>query len=150
MRRSLLPLAAALLLASPGVALAHKHIVAPGDPGSAQYQEDIPTASGSQPVTTLKPTSAPSAPTLPAAVVKKLSHDGAAGRATVSIAQQTAPPEPKRQTTAHALSYHAAATLSVLTSSLLGSGSGMGALLPIVLFLALGTVAVLALTRRRR
>lgn len=157
MKRALaaLPVGLALaVLAGPAPAWADHHIVAPGDPGSAQYQEDVPTASGSRPVSTLQPSSAtPAASVLPRATVHALSKDGAAGRSTVALAQATTssptPSSTSRSVKAQPLSYRAAGPVAVLTRSLLGSGGGIGVLLPILLVLSLGSALVAAIGRRR-
>ena len=153
--------AVAILFVVPAGAIAQRHIVQPGDPGSAQYQEDIPTASGSRPVSTLHPSTTPqTAIVLPRSAVHALAKDGAAGRSTTALAQATAPPPSpppsvSAPATAHssptrALSYRAAGTAGVLVGALLGSGGGMGVFLPILLGLALGAAVALTLGRRKR
>jgi len=152
-------LLALVATSAPAYASGSGHIVAPGDPGSAQYQEDVPTASGSEPVTSL-----PRAPTrhtphtLATPVVRELDSHGAAGRQAAALAEATAPPVVSTPSASqhHAaqhkhqvsLQAHPAATTALLTSALLGSGGGVGALLPIVL--ALTVLVMLALTLRRR
>jgi hypothetical protein len=125
------------------------HIVAPGDPGSAQYQEDVPTAAGSRPVTTLHPGSGTpqAAVPLPAPVVRTLDAKGTVGRQTVALAQAATPPAPKHAVVLRATT---AATASLLASALLGSGGGAGALLPIVLALSLLIAILLTIRRRMR
>ena len=164
MKRSLLLAAAgalAIVLAAPAAtALARRHIVQPGDPGSTQYQEDVPTAQGSRPVTTLHagPTTPPSASaTIPAATVHSLTRHGAAGRAALSLAEQTAPPpSPSRNgpgSTGQShpnLHYRATAAAGVIAQSLLGERGGMGVFLPIIIGLALGSTITLTIVRRRR
>ena len=153
-RRTIAPLAVLALALAPTPALARRHIVAPGDPGSSQYQEDIPTASGSRPVASLAPAT-PASPqalvVLPVRAVHKLDHRGPAGRLTVSLAQQTAPPTlPITHPTYRVLSYHAAGALSVVTNALLGSGGGMGVFLPVIIFLALAAMLLVLVRRRER
>jgi hypothetical protein len=152
--------ALAIVLAAPAGALAQRHIVQPGDPGSAQYQEDIPTAAGGRPVTSIHPTTATQTTvTLPPAAVHALAKAGASGHSTIALAQATAPPPSATRSVSpgskpqssppHAISYRAAGTAGVLIGSLLGSGGGMGVFLPILLGLLLGLAIALALARRR-
>jgi hypothetical protein len=161
LRPASLALAAALALAiAPASAVGQpaagegstgqSHIVAPGDPGSAQYQEDVPTAAGSRPVTTLHPGSGTpqAAVSLPAPVVRKLDAKGTVGRQTVALAQAATPPAPKHHVVL--LRATTAATASLLASALLGSGGGAGALLPIVLILSLLVALLLTIRRRMR
>jgi hypothetical protein len=142
-------IAAAALLATPGAAWAHKHIVHPGDPGSSQYQEDVPTAGGSQPVKTIGGGSTtPATNAVPRAVVRQLHHDGSDGSGTVSLAQSTAPSPPRHATRRQPLRYHSTAASTLVGQAVVGSGGGMGVLLPILLVLSV--VAVIVLTVRRR
>jgi hypothetical protein len=128
-------------------------IVAPGDPGSTQYQEDVPTAAGSRPVTTLHSPSgkSPAATVLPTTVVHKLDAAGTSGRQTAALAQELAPTAPAHHRhRATLLVVHPAATATLLTSALLGSGGGVGPLLPIVLGVSLLVALALTLRRWRR
>lgn len=144
---------AVLLLGAPTPACAKRHIVEPGDPGSSQYQEDVPTASGGRPVSTLQPSSTASSTILPRAAVHALSRDGTAGRSTVALAQATAPgtppTSPSHKARVQPLGYRAAGAVGVLASSLLGSGAGMGVWLPIMLVLMLAAAVAVAVERRR-
>jgi hypothetical protein len=64
----------------------HK-VVQPGDPGSSQYQEDVPSAFGNVPATSVSTTlPPPDTQPLPAAVGSQLHHDGAAGQAAAALA----------------------------------------------------------------
>jgi hypothetical protein len=157
--RAFTALAAALaltLLGAPSAALASGHIVAPGDPGSSQYQEDIPTASGSKPVKSIHPPTAKQvAAVVPAPVAQKLGAQGVAGQQTAALAVQTASPTPatsvkpaKGATHGQLLATHVAATATVLTSALFGAGGGIGALLPILLAVSLVLALLVALRRR--
>jgi hypothetical protein len=64
-------------------------VVNPGDPGSSQYQEDVPSAFGGVPATTYaRHARAPAVQSvvLPHAVVSTLAGDGRAGRAAAALA----------------------------------------------------------------
>jgi hypothetical protein len=158
-RRSVIALAAGLalgVLGAPAAALANRHIVQPGDPGSTQYQEDVPTAQGSRPVTTIHTGPAATAvATIPAPTAHSLTAHGATGRAALSLAEQTAPvissPEGGSSTgpSDTSLSYHPTAAVGVLAGALLGERGGMGVFLPIILGLALGSAITVAAIRRR-
>ena len=145
--------AVALLALAPASALANKHIVAPGDPGSAQYQEDVPTAGGSRPVTSVHPStgSTPVSAVLPRAVVKKLSSAGKVGRESLGVAVATAPTRSSSNGHKQGAALHpkVSATATLVASALLGSGGGMGTLLPILLIASLIVVLGLAGLRRR-
>jgi hypothetical protein len=139
----------AIGLLGPATASAHKHIVAPGDPGSAQYQEDVPTAAGSQPVSTVQPAASPTSSVLPQPTARRLNSDGAAGRHAAAVATETAPP-PARQKPSHhrALRYRKEATTSLVAGAIFGAGSGIGALLPVLLGVSL--IAAIVITLRRK
>ena len=158
MPRALTAIAGALalaLLAGPATACASGTLVEPGDPGSSQYQEDIPTAGGSRPVSTVHPGAhQPQASVaLPRAVARQLAHDGRSGRAAATLAQATAPLPTTRLRTAHKPSRvlssgHVKGTLAVLAASLFGSNGGLGVLLPILLVVSLSVAIVVAVRRK--
>jgi hypothetical protein len=143
----------ALFAVSP--ALAKKTVAPPGVSGASQYQEDVPTASGSEPLTNVKPGSGKG--TLPTPVAKQLGSDGAAGRAAAAVAEATAPakharPAPRRHRTPTdviALTASGSGAISGVAASLSGSRGGMGVLLPIVLVASALAVALTAWRRRR-
>ncbi|MGD0982054.1 MAG: hypothetical protein ABR946_11345 [Solirubrobacteraceae bacterium] len=137
----------AIGLLGPATASAHKHIVAPGDPGSAQYQEDVPTAAGGQPVTTVQPVTSQAASVLPQSTVHQLSKDGAAGRHAAAVATETAP-APFLHKLGRALRYRNEATTGVVAGAIFGAGGGMGTLLPVLLGVSL--IAAIALAIRRK
>jgi hypothetical protein len=155
MRRRLASLAAlGLLILLPASASAKKHIVAPGDPGSSQYQEDVPTASGSRPVSTLQPNAVAPSSVLSTPVIKQLDRHGASGRDLVSVAAETAPPllpsaHPRKSAPALAAK-PASGTTTLLASAVVGgSGGGLGVFLPIVLAALLAAAIAVAVKRRR-
>jgi hypothetical protein len=99
-------------------------VVNPGDPGSSQYQEDVPSAFGGVPARSLsahaRRAHAPSVPSvvLPHSVVSTLAGDGSAGRAAAALAVAGTPTvEPARTAPAHrhraarARSHHRARTV---------------------------------------
>jgi hypothetical protein len=139
----------AICLLGPAAASAHRHIVAPGDPGSAQYQEDVPTAAGSQPVTTVQPVTSQASSVVPQSAVHQLNKDGAAGRRAAAVASETAP-APVRHKVSHqrTLLYHKEATTGLVAGAIFGAGGGVGALLPVLLGVSL--IAAIALAARRR
>src|ERR1700676_4305369 len=87
-RASVFAIAVLFLYGSPAQALTR--VAPPGNAGATQYQEDVPSAAGAIPVT-----SVPSAPTtsqvLPHSVVTQLDRSGAAGHALAQLANRTAP-----------------------------------------------------------
>lgn len=85
-RLALLAVGLLIALTSPGTAHASpQRIVNPGDPGSSQYQEDVPSAFGNVPATSVAGKPAHGAP-LPPGVAVRLAHAGSAGRATARLA----------------------------------------------------------------
>jgi hypothetical protein len=141
------------LLAGPAAACASSTIVAPGDPGSSQYQEDIPTAAGSRPVLTVHPVTRQESQgpvALARTVARQLSHYGAAGRAAATLAQATAPAPIGRKPSRVLMSGHVKGTLTVLAESLFGSSGNIGVLLPVLLVVSLGVAIVLSLRRRKQ
>ncbi|MGA2470767.1 MAG: hypothetical protein ABSG64_08770 [Solirubrobacteraceae bacterium] len=143
---------AVMLLGAPASAWASGKIVAPGDPGSSQYQEDIPTAAGSVAVSSIKPGTAGVA--LPRTVARQLAADGTAGRTTAVLAEVTTPsptPKPAHHAVrpARVLISQPAGTVAMLARSMFGSGGGMGAFLPILLAVSFGVAIILALRRRK-
>jgi hypothetical protein len=139
----------AIGLLGPATASAHKHIVAPGDPGSAQYQEDVPTAAGGQPVSTVHPAATQASSVLPQSVTRQLSSDGAAGRRAAAVATATAPlPALHQPSHQRGLRYRKEATASLVAGAVLGAGGGMGALLPVLLGVSL--IVAIALGMRRK
>ena len=141
--------ALAICLLGPAVASAHRHIVAPGDPGSAQYQEDVPTAAGSQPVSTVKPVTSQASSVLPRSAAHQLSSDGAAGRHAAAVATETAPaPVGHKLSHQRALRFRKEATTGLVAGAIFGAGGGIGTLLPVLLGVSL--VVAIALAMRRK
>jgi hypothetical protein len=67
-------------------------VVKPGDPGSSQYQEDVPSAFGSVPVSNVSArVRHPDKSALPHAVVTQLETAGPVGRATAALAAAGTP-----------------------------------------------------------
>jgi hypothetical protein len=164
-RASLVAIAVLFLYGAPAHALTPPTRVAPpGNAGATQYQEDVPSAAGAVPVT-----SVPSTPTtsqvLPHSVVTQLDHSGAAGRAVAQLANRTAPAAVGVPTSnaakptaggaggSHSGS-HAGATSSVgsrLSAAVIGGGGGgLGLLLPAALAGSLIVAIAVVLARRRR
>jgi hypothetical protein len=105
-------------------AAAPKKIAPPGNAGATQYEEDVPTAQGSQPVATLPPGSGGGTATpLPAAVSRKLNADGANGRAALSVAEQTTPPAPAQSAPSSGTSLPGSGTQPASGHSPTSSGS---------------------------
>jgi hypothetical protein len=153
-------------------------VVKPGDPGSSQYQEDVPSAFGSVPASTVSSNLGhPSGPPLPHAVATQLGNAGAAGRAAAALA---AAGSPQRESAAprshhgshssvgagggsgggsgssggaalaHAGSGSGRGIVGALVDSLVGSDNGVGALLPVLLGASVLLAAAFAMRRRRR
>jgi len=139
----------AIGLLGPATASAHRHIVAPGDPGSAQYQEDVPTAAGSQPVSTVQPATSQASSVVPRSADRQLNKDGAAGRHAAAVATETAP-APVRHKVSHqrTLRYRKEATTGLVASAIFGAGGGVGALLPVLLGVSLIVAIALAVRRK--
>jgi hypothetical protein len=139
----------AIGLLGPATASARKHIVAPGDPGSAQYQEDVPTAGGSQPVSTVHPATSQASSVLPQSAAHQLSKDGAAGRHAAAVATETTPaPVTHKLTHQRTLRYRKEATTGLVAGAIVGSGGGMGTLLPVLLGVSLVVAIALAVRRK--
>ncbi len=109
---------AVLFAATPAPSVAHaatahaskkapSKVVQPGDPGSSQYQEDVPSAFGSVPASSVA-SNLPPAPTgaLPGKVVGALANDGAPGRAAASLAAAGTPAKPARASHRHTAVHH--------------------------------------------
>jgi hypothetical protein len=140
----------AIGLLGPGTASAHQHVVAPGDPGSAQYQEDVPTAAGSQPVSTVQPVTSQASSVLPQSVARQLSSDGAAGRHAAAVATETAPaPVSHKVSHQRTLRYRKEATTGLVAGAIFGAGGGIGTLLPVLLGVSLIVAFGLAMRRKR-
>ena len=161
-------------------------VVKPGDPGSSQYQEDVPSAFGSVPATSVTPRLAhPSGPSLPHAVANQLSNAGASGRAAAALAVAGTPQVSTSQAPRSRRRSHSSATgagsstggssssggapgsagngasalaqagsgrgiAGAVTHSLVGSGGGIGVLLPVLLGASVLIAAAIAMQRRRR
>jgi hypothetical protein len=141
-----------VLLTGPATAWGSGTIVEPGDPGSSQYQDDIPPAAGSRPVLTVHTVThqQPAAlVALPHAVARQLAHDGRSGRGAATLAQATAPLPTTRRPSRMLTSGHVKSTVAVLAASLFGSDGGVSVLLPILLLISLGVAIVLSLRRRK-
>jgi hypothetical protein len=151
-------------------------VVKPGDPGSSQYQEDVPSAFGSVPATTVSSNLGhPSGPPLPHAVATQLGNAGAAGRAAAALAvagspQRSESTAPHSRHGSHpslggggsgggsgssggaalAQAGSGRGIVGALVNSLVGSDSGVGALLPILLGASVVLAAAFAMRRRRK
>ncbi len=142
------------LYGSPAFALTShvKRIAPPGNSGVTEYQEDVPTAGGGNPV--------PNAGTLVVqpgvlspTVTRQLDAAGKPGRSTALLAAATAPATHygrRAATLRRQLHSQGDDVLGSLSSSLGGSNGGLGALLPILLVASLLIAAMLALARRQR
>ncbi len=142
-------------------------VVKPGDPGSSQYQEDVPSAFGSVPASSVA-SSLPPAPTagLPSGVAKQLGDDGAAGRGAAALAVAGTPAtvgaRPGRSAHRHggggsggsggaaAAQPVAKGVLASLADSIAGEDGGIGVLLPILLSASALIVLAVVVRRRRR
>jgi hypothetical protein len=147
----------------PASAVAAKHTIAPpGNSGVSQYQENVPTAKGNQPSNTISPGGGTNGPgstggSLSPSTLRALDKQGSAGRKAAALAQATAPRTgrtagtPTVKTNAGSQDSGASPVTSVV-KALTGSsnGSGLGALLPIILIASLLGVTALAVLRRRR
>ena len=177
MKRTVIAAWLALAVLSPVSAVAQtgstspEGVAPPGVSGASQYQEDLPTAKGGEPVTQVKAHHGHS--NLSSKVVHKLDSSGSAGQAAAAIAQATAPTSSPRPAVKarhvhrrHGSKHSSAATLTAVPPpiALDGSGSGpfaavvdaltggdgMGALLPILLLASSIAVAIAAFVRRGR
>jgi hypothetical protein len=156
---------------------APQKVVKPGDPGSSQYQEDVPSAFGSVPATTVSSNLGhPSGPPLPHAVATQLGNEGGAGRAAAALAVAGSPQlaEPAARRSRHgshpsvgggggsgggsgssgsaalAQAGSGRGIVGALVHSLVGSDSGVGALLPVLLGASVLLAAAFAMRRRRK
>lgn len=168
----------AVSLAAPTVAVAAANasaakkapakVVKPGDPGSSEYQEDVPSAFGSVPAASLLPrapqtTGAP----LPHAVARKLDHGGAAGSAAAALAVAGSPrpsapaPHPRRGSHASAGGgspgggngssvIAQAGSGRGIVASIVHSAVGSSALLAVVLGISVLLAIAITIQRRRR
>jgi uncharacterized membrane protein YgcG len=151
-------------------------VVKPGDPGSSQYQEDVPSAFGSVPATTVSSNLGhPSGPPLPHAVATQLGNAGAAGRAAAALAAAGSPQRESAAPRSHHGSHSSVGAgggsgggsgssggaalaqagsgrgiVGALVDSLVGSDNGVGALLPVLLGASVLLAAAFAMRRRRR
>jgi hypothetical protein len=176
------PLLTALLVAGalPVSAPAKTNTIAPpGNSGIGQYVENIPTASGGQPTSTVHPGSHGSALIPPggsgggpdggsavsAATARALASQGSDGRAAANLARTTAPqPSSRKRPTVGTAGAGqpgpgipvagrgGSSPASSVFKALTGSaaGAGLGPILPAVLIVSLVGVTGLALRRRRR
>jgi hypothetical protein len=165
-RTSLLAIAVLFLYGAPAYALTH--VAPPGNAGVGEYQEDIPTAGGSVPVSKLSgaPTGVSGHPVLPHGVVVKLNRAGATGRAVAQFADRTAPSvlsvvrksasvgRPSGSVASPSGHAPSSAPTSdggqVAAAIVAGKGGGLGLLLPLLLAASLGAAAAAVILRRRR
>jgi hypothetical protein len=155
-------------LLGPGAALAEnpaKGYAPPGNSGVSQYMEDIPTASGGKPSSSVVippgggsggsgrsggSGGAPSS-SVPSSVSQKLDSDGSSGKQADALAKTTG--ELSGSGHVHQVVRAAAAPPSrQVLSALDGStgGGGLGVLLPVILIGSLVIASVAGLLRRRR
>jgi hypothetical protein len=169
--------AVAILAPASVAAASHPRIVNPGDPGSTQYQEDVPSAFGNVPATHVHRGGGGTG-SLPRGVANHLAAAGPAGRAAAALAiagtPQTSTPAPspnrRSQPVGGGGSGHhhppgggvsgssssappptagsGQGVLSALAGSVTGTSGGAGALLALLLVMAVTAAAVAA--RRRR
>lgn len=153
-----LALAAVLLLAVPGLALAKprtRTIAPPGNSGIQQYTETVPTSSGGTPSGTI-PGGGPGGGAIPSSTAQTLAKSTPGGAGIAALLNATAPAGIHPHHSRHAAGSisdsgggsPATAVIKALTGS--GGSGGLGTLLPIILAacaLGLGTAAIL---RRRR
>jgi hypothetical protein len=128
---------------------ASRRVAPPGNAGAAQYQEDVPTAQGSQPVSSLTPSrhgGGNSGSSLPPSVSRQLNADGADGRAALSVAEQTTPPAPAQATASGAPASSSSPSRSpARTGSPAAASSGAHAAIPLSGSEARGSSAATAL-----
>lgn len=159
----------------PGAALAAKGVVyPPGNSGVSQYDEDLPTVHGAKPTSSVVvPTntggsggtgsgtaggtggstgsaSASGEAVIPTAVVKRLYHEGNAGKAAAALAEATAqaPASSGKPATPQSPKAPATSVIDALSGST--GGGGLGTLLPVLLIAALVIVSAVGLFQRRR
>ncbi|HWF74391.1 MAG TPA: hypothetical protein VG186_13670 [Solirubrobacteraceae bacterium] len=161
MRRAVIALLVSLVLPTSAVA-AKGTIAPPGNSGVSQYQEDVPTAKGSQPSNTIAPGGGTNGPgsssgALSPSTVRALDKQGSAGRKAAALAQATAPrigrpAGPPAVKTVGGSQTSGSSPVSSVVKALTGSSSsgGLGPLLPIILIASLLGAVALALVRRRR
>jgi hypothetical protein len=155
------------LLASPATAIAKSvGIAPPGNSALSQYVEDIPTVKGNKPtIGVVIPGGGGSGPSVPgrsgssvtsrsvlsASVIRKLSHAGGDGKASLAIAEATSPP-PSGTGPKAATRERPASTAAQLVKTLGGStgGGGFGALLPVFLITVLVAASAVRFFRHRR
>lgn len=146
--RNAAAVAAWLVLVWPATAAAYENIVAPGDPGATQNQQYLPTVGGSLPISELDSKTSRTPRGLPRTAARQLSADGGAGRRAAAVAIETTPPG--RERSPHrALRYRKVTIARLLVSAILGSGTEMNGLLPILLAVGLLMAIMLAAQRRR-
>jgi hypothetical protein len=166
MRSAVIGLLVSLVL--PASAMAAKVTIAPpGNSGVSQYQEDVPTAKGNQPSSTIAPgggggggggTKGPGASSgLSSSTLRALDNQGSAGRKAAALAEATAPgaghpARPPANKITGGSQDSGSSPISSVVKALTGSSSsgGLGPLLPIILLASLFGAAALALLRRRR
>jgi hypothetical protein len=164
MRSAVIGLLVSLVLPASAVA-AKVTIAPPGNSGVSQYQEDVPTAKGNQPSSSIAPgggggggTKGPGASSgLSSSTLRALDNQGSAGRKAAALAEATAPgaghpARPPASKITGGSQDSGSSPISSVVKALTGSSSsgGLGPLLPIILLASLFGAAALALLRRRR
>lgn len=146
-------LAVALALALPTTAIARRStgtIAPPGNSAVSQYVEDIPTAKGERPTSTIHPGGGPGRPGGGASVplsqgaARALNHRGPDGRGAAAVAEATSP-------LGHGLggTGGGSSPFATIVKTATGSSGGLGALLPILLIVVAIGGGLIALRRRR-
>ncbi|HWF51455.1 MAG TPA: hypothetical protein VG294_12520 [Solirubrobacteraceae bacterium] len=163
MRSAVIGLLVALALPASAVAASSPTTIAPpGNSGVSQYREDVPTAKGNRPSSAFTPGgggstgSGYSGGSVSPSTLRALDKQGSAGRKAAALAQATAPSTgapagPKTFKTNAGSQGSGASPVTSVVKALTGSsnGSGLGALLPIILIASLLGVSALAVLRRR-
>jgi hypothetical protein len=155
-------LVAVLTLAAPAAAK-NTVLIPPGDSAASQYVEVVPTAGGPG----VTHSGGPSSPVLTASQTSQLDAHGASGRALVALVNGTSPgnskpagspkPQPKTadasgsggEVAAFATVKPQSAAASVAAAAIGRDGGGLGALLPILIGLAVLAVVIGAIRRLR-
>ena len=178
MKRFVFALAAALVLMAPATALAKKGgpvYVPPSESAASQYTEDVPTAGGNTPSSHVHGAGTPGGGSdgssrggsaggaVSPSTLKAMSSSGPAGSAAASLARALAPKTAKRThrkvgamkrlaSSVPAPTTHPGSSAGQVVKTLAGSdaGSGVGALLPIILIGSLVLATIVGVARLRR
>jgi hypothetical protein len=147
--------------AAPAVGRAKRTIAPPGNSAVNQYVEDIPTAKGNRPTSTITPggpgggstgrgASSGAGGRLSSTAARAFAKHGATGRSAAALASATgAGASPPRHVSGATGGGSSPLATLVKDTTGSGSGSGLGAILPVLLIVIAITGAALALKRRR-